>query len=63
MRGKVGRPRTGLKPNFSIRIPPDALRRAGEAAIASKKTLGLWLEESIVAKIKAERGLDKEDSK
>jgi predicted HicB family RNase H-like nuclease len=49
--GKIGRPRTGRKPNFSIRINPDALQQARDAALIQKKTLGQWLEEAISEKI------------
>ena len=51
MSAKIGRPRTGRKPNFSIRINPDALNQARGAAVTQKKTLGQWLEDAIVAKI------------
>jgi predicted HicB family RNase H-like nuclease len=50
--GKIGRPRTGRKPNFSIRIDPKALQQARDAALIQKKTLGQWLEEAISEKIK-----------
>ena len=55
-RRKPGRPRTGRTPNFSIRIDPDALQRARDAAFSRKKTLGHWLEEAITEKIKREEG-------
>ena len=51
MSAKIGRPRTGRKPNFSIRIDPDALQQAREDAVTQKKTLGQWLEEAIKEKI------------
>ena len=61
MSAKIGRPRTGRKPNFSIRIDPDALRHARDAAFSQKKTLGCWLEEAIVAKIQREQNCRHED--
>ena len=54
MSAKIGRPRTGRWPNFSIRINPVALQRARDAAVSQKKTLGKWLEEAIVEKTKRE---------
>jgi len=53
--GKIGRPRTGRTPNFSIRIKPDALRQARHAAVNQEKTLGQWLEEAITEKIQREQ--------
>jgi len=53
--GKIGRPRTGRTPNFSIRIKPDALRQARYAAASQEKTLGKWLEEAIKEKIQSEQ--------
>ncbi|MBA7604785.1 hypothetical protein ES703_11913 [subsurface metagenome] len=55
MSAKIGRPKTGRKPNFSIRIDPNALQQAKEAAVIQKKTLGQWLEEAILEKIGRER--------
>jgi predicted HicB family RNase H-like nuclease len=52
---RTGRPRTGIKPNTSIRIDPDILHQARIAAVTQKKTLGRWLEEAIVEKIKREQ--------
>jgi predicted HicB family RNase H-like nuclease len=54
MSAKIGRPRTGRKPNFSIRINPDALQQARDAAFAQKKTLGQWLQEAIAEKTQRE---------
>ena len=48
---KMGRPVTGRVPNFSIRIRPEALQKAREAAFGQQKTLGGWLEEAIIGKI------------
>jgi len=58
---KIGRPRTGRKPNFSIRIDPAALKQARTDAIAQKKTLGQWLEEAIAEKIVRERESNEEE--
>ncbi len=55
MSGKIGRPRTGRTPNFSIRINPDALQQARHAAVNQEKTLGQWLEEAIKEKIQREQ--------
>jgi len=55
MSARTGRPRTGRKPNFSIRITPDALNQARDAAVTQKKTLGQWLEEAIAEKIQREQ--------
>ena len=61
MSGKIGRPRTGRKPNFSIRMDPDALQQARHAAVSQEKTLGQWLEEAILEKIEREQKLGKEE--
>jgi hypothetical protein len=53
---RTGRPRTGRKPNSSIRVDPEALHQARVAAVISKKTLGVWLEEAIQEKIQREKG-------
>ena len=50
MSAKIGRPKTGRTPNFSIRINPGALQQARDAAVMSKKTLGQWLEQAILEK-------------
>ena len=63
MSSKIGRPRTGRKPNFSIRIDPAALEQARTGAITQKKTLGQWLEEAIVEKTDREQELSKERQK
>ena len=52
MRQSTGRPRTGITPNTSIRINPDVLHQARIAAVTQKKTLGRWLEEAIMDKLK-----------
>lgn len=53
---RTGRPRTGIKPNTSIRIDLDVLQQARIAAVTRKKTLGRWLEEAIMEKIEREQG-------
>jgi len=55
MRAKIGRPKTGRKPNFSIRINPSALQQARDAAVMNKNTLGQWLEEAVLEKAQRER--------
>ena len=60
---KIGRPRTGRKPNTSIRVDLDILHQARVAAVTQKKTLGHWLEEAIVEKIDREQKLGKKESK
>jgi len=57
---RTGRPRTGRKPNSSIRVDLDILHQARVAAVTQKKTLGQWLEEAIVEKIDGEQKLNKE---
>ena len=50
----MGRPATGHKPIRSVRIEPDAMKRAFEHAKADGKALGQWLEEAIQEKIDRE---------
>ncbi len=57
MAGKIGRPRTGNNPNFSIRIVPEVLQKARDAAYSQKKTIGSWLKEAIEAKIESEKDI------
>jgi len=57
---RTGRPRTGIKPNTSIRVDLDILHRARIAAVIQKKTLGQWLEEAIMEKIEKEQKVGKE---
>ena len=56
---RTGRPRTGIKPNTSIRVDLNILHQARVAAVTQKKTLGQWLEEAIVEKIDREQKLNK----
>lgn len=55
MAQRTGRPKTGIKPNTSIRIDLDILHQARVTAVSSKKTLGQWLEEAILEKIEREK--------
>ena len=48
--------RSGIKPNTSIRIDPEALHQARVAAVIDRKTLGQWLEEAIKEKVEREKG-------
>jgi len=55
MSPRTGRPRTtGITPNISIRINPDAYQVARIAAVTDRKTLGQWLEEAIREKVERE---------
>jgi len=51
------------KPPTSIRINPDILHQARIAAVIQKKTLGHWLEEAIIEKIRREQKQGKETPK
>jgi len=42
-------------PTTSIRANPEVLHQARIAAVTHKKTLGRWLEEAIMEKIKREQ--------
>ena len=50
----------GIRPNLSIRMDPEVLHKARVAAVTQKKTLGQWLEQSILEKIEREQELSKE---
>ncbi len=52
---EINKPRTGRKPNASIRVDPDVLHKARIAAVINKKTLGQWLEEAIIEKLEREQ--------
>jgi predicted HicB family RNase H-like nuclease len=52
---RTGKPKTGRKPNSSIRVDLDILHQARVAAVTQEKTLGEWLEEAIVEKIEREQ--------
>ena len=51
---KTGRPRTGQKPNFIVRMNADAARDARQAARLAGKQVGQWLEEAIREKLERE---------
>ena len=44
-----------MKPNTSIRVDPDILYQARVAAVIKRMTMGKWLEEAILEKIKREK--------
>jgi hypothetical protein len=55
MQKRIGRPKTGITPNTSIRVNPDILHKARVAAVIQKKTMGRWLEEAILEKVEREQ--------
>ena len=62
MSPRTGRPRTGVKPNFGVRVDKAVADMARDAARSSGKRVGVWLEEAIRDKLereqKGERGND-----
>jgi len=46
------------RPNLSIRLNPESLKRAKMAAAASNSTIGKWLEEAIEEKIQRQTKSD-----
>ncbi len=50
----------GIRPNLSVRMNREVLYQARVAAVIKKKTLGQWLEEAILEKIKREQRVRKE---
>lgn len=52
---RIGRPKTGRKPNSSVRVDLDVLHQARVAAVTQRKTLGQWLEEAILEKVEREK--------
>jgi len=52
----TGRPRTGRKPVFVVRITPAAVDLVRTAARTSAKQIGQWLEEAIKEQIAREQG-------
>ena len=58
MINRVGRPATGHKPRLSIRMEPEALRKAAEGARAEGMAVGTWLEEAILEKLGRDGGRD-----
>ena len=51
MAPRTGRPRTGVTPNFVVRVNPAAADAARLAARQSGKRVGHWLEEAIWEKL------------
>ena len=56
MSPRTGRPRTGERPNISIRIDPEVYHQAKVGAVVARKTIGQWLEEAIAEKVQREKG-------
>jgi predicted HicB family RNase H-like nuclease len=56
MEKKTGRPKTGSKPNTSVRVDLEVLHEARIAAVIQRKTLGSWIEEAIHEKIERDEG-------
>ena len=54
MAPRTGRPRTGITPNFVVRVDPQVADSARQAARKSGKRVGQWLEEAIKEKIERE---------
>ena len=48
-------------PTTSIRANPEVLHQARIAAVTQKKTMGQWLEEAILEKIKREQESNQEE--
>ena len=55
MAPRTGRPRTGITPNFVVRVDPAMADAARLAARASGKRVGHWVAEAIREKIERER--------
>ena len=55
MAPRTGRPRTGRKPNFIVRMNPDAANAARQAARDAGKQVGQWIEEAIQEKREHEK--------
>ena len=58
MAPRTGRPRTGRKPNFIVRMNPAEAAAGRQAARDAGKQVGQWLEEAIRGKIKREKEAD-----
>ena len=52
---RTGRPKTGRKPNSSVRVDLDVLHQARVAAVTQRKPIGQWLEEAILEKVEREK--------
>lgn len=48
------------KPAVGVRVDPEILHQARVRAVMQKKTLGRWLEEAIIEKLKREEKQSKE---
>jgi hypothetical protein len=59
MEKRIGRPKTGITPNTTVRVDPDILHQARVAAVIQKKTMGRWLGEAILEKIERDEKLNK----
>ena len=59
MEKRIGRPKTGITPNTTVRVDPDILHKARVAAVIQKKTMGRWLGEAILEKIERDEKLNK----
>ena len=55
MAPRTGRPRTGRKPTFIVRMTPDAADAARQAARDAGKQVWQWLEEAIAEKREREK--------
>ena len=55
MTPRTGRQRTGSKPNFIVRMNPDAADVARQAARDAGKQVGQWREEAITEKREREQ--------
>ena len=55
MAPRTGRPRTGRKPNFIVRMNPEHAAAARQAARDAGKQVGQWLEEAITEKQEREK--------
>lgn len=58
MSPRTGRPRTGARPNISIRIDREVYHQVKIGAVVAGQTIGEWLEEAIREKVKREKGAD-----
>ena len=56
MSPRTGRPRTGERPNISIRLDREVYREAKIGAVVAGKTIGQWLEDAIQEKVERDGG-------
>ena len=59
MSPRTGRPRTGRKPTFIVRMNPNDTDAARQAAKAAGKQIGQWLEEAIREKMEGRPRMSK----